>query len=702
MVKRLISLLTAVLMTFFIPFISYADLKDASLDGALNAEGGTIVFVSEGAYPWAAAVSDDPAHASFGKCGNSGIHSSTSVMSASVTVGEDGAGLSFDYQAFGESSNYGYVFDHCIFKIDGVEQFNKGSEYDAGWQTFTVNLEPGTHTLEWSYTKDGSVSGQGDYFAVDNVSVGGIIPDDPDPTPDPTEPAPEPPTDEELDGALNAQGGSIHFTNDAVYPWSVVEDGERVYAKSGNSGAANSTSTISAEVTVEDEGMMVRFDLIARGEGYDTVDWDTCRLFVDGEMVMKYGSHDEVWESFEYALEPGAHILEWQYKKDHSTNPEGDYFAVDNVEILEGTPVVPETIDEIRIEGFSSPLWGQHPNYGVTVPEDANYHIDTVMWQYSDELNEDYGQLGEDEYFDNEYATYNLLVRIYPNEGYVISDSAAALINGSTVAVGSYGNSIFGYFYIYSKEYEVDPSVVEPTPVPTEPVGPVWDFENDPEAQGWTFVDSDGDGKNWSWMVDWYGEYSFHEGYGFLTSYSYDDDLGPLTPDNWAITPEFTVPENGLLSFWAQGQDPDYPYEVFGVYLREGPDADWIQIGADDFTWGVDYNFTYDISAYAGQTVQMAIRHYNVTDQFELNLDYVEVTCSDTPPLPFIWGDVNGDGEVNLEDALNALRCALGIIPESSIFAEAGDVNGDGELTTDDALLILRRALDIIQSFPVE
>ncbi len=120
MVKRLISLLTAVLMTFFIPFISYADLKDASLDGALNAEGGTIVFVSEGAYPWAAAVSDDPAHASFGKCGNSGIHSSTSVMSASVTVGEDGAGLSFDYQSFGEISNYGYVVFHCIFKIDGV------------------------------------------------------------------------------------------------------------------------------------------------------------------------------------------------------------------------------------------------------------------------------------------------------------------------------------------------------------------------------------------------------------------------------------------------------------------------------------------------------------------------------------------------------------------------------------------------------
>ena len=34
---------------------------------------------------------------------------------------------------------------------------------------------------------------------------------------------------------------------------------------------------------------------------------------------------------------------------------------------------------------------------------------------------------------------------------------------------------------------------------------------------------------------------------------------------------------------------------------------------------------TADLSAYAGQTVYIAFRHYNVTDMFRLNLDDVEV-----------------------------------------------------------------------------
>ncbi len=597
------------------------------LDAALNAPGGDIHFENVASYDWIVVEEDGRVYA---KSGNAGVANSTSSIETHVTIGEGGGTVSFDYMACGETATYGSsIYDHCYFLIDGSQIFNKGNEESLGWQNYIISLSPGEHTLRWYYSKDGSVNSPQDCFKLDNVAITGEEVVEPTPTPVPVDP-------DELDTALNVEGGTIHFENDASYPWTVETDGDRVYAKSGNAGVHETTSTITANVTVEGEGMMIRFDLIARGEGYDSVDWDNCRFYVDGEMVMKYGAHDEEWESFEWSLTPGEHELKWQYKKDHSTHPDGDYFAVDNVEILEGTPVLPEEITEIRIYGFSVPVWGMHPDYELEIPEDAPYSIREVFWYYANPYDEDYGTLTEDEYFDSELCTYDMVVRLDAAEGYVFAEQIDVYINDRTSLVGSHSIALEGYYYVYSREYEVDPSVVTPTEEPVEPVGPIWDFETDPEAQGWTFIDQDGDGSNWEWVLDWYGEYSFHEGDGFMTSYSYDNEAGAaLTPDNWAVTPEFTVPEDGVIALWAQGQDPDWPYEIFGLYIRTvGDKGEWVQIGDDEMTWGTDLRYDFDISEYAGQTVQAAVRHYNITDMFEINVDYVFVTSGPLDPVP--------------------------------------------------------------------
>ena len=67
-----------------------------------------------------------------------------------------------------------------------------------------------------------------------------------------------------------------------------------------------------------------------------------------------------------------------------------------------------------------------------------------------------------------------------------------------------------------------------------------------------------------------------------------------------------------------------------------------------------------------------------------------------------MYGDVNGDGKVNTEDALLALKAAVGITKLSEAQTLAGDVSGDGRVTTEDALLILKHAVGIIKIFPVE
>ena len=58
------------------------------------------------------------------------------------------------------------------------------------------------------------------------------------------------PLDSALDAALNAPGSGIAFANGSAYPWQVVEIDGRTAAKSGNAGAANSSSAVSAQVTI--------------------------------------------------------------------------------------------------------------------------------------------------------------------------------------------------------------------------------------------------------------------------------------------------------------------------------------------------------------------------------------------------------------------------------------------------------------------
>ncbi|MBQ1685535.1 MAG: choice-of-anchor J domain-containing protein, partial [Clostridia bacterium] len=164
------------------------------------------------------------------------------------------------------------------------------------------------------------------------------------------------------------------------------------------------------------------------------------------------------------------------------------------------------------------------------------------------------------------------------------------------------------------------------------------DFESEPAD--WTFVDSDGDGYNWAWDFRASGDTNSHctphTDSGLITSQSYVNNVGPLTPDNYAWSPSFTVPSTQLTyaTFWYAGQDTSYFAEVFKVYLKVNGSNVAI---SDDITASGNYQqFSADISAYAGQSVQLGIRHYNVTDMFYLNIDDVLVFNTDegyTPPV---------------------------------------------------------------------
>ena len=178
----------------------------------------------------------------------------------------------------------------------------------------------------------------------------------------------------------------------------------------------------------------------------------------------------------------------------------------------------------------------------------------------------------------------------------------------------------------------VPPTPVPPTPAPGGNTG--WGFETDPFAEGWTIRDDDGDGYNWEWMDASGSNYNVYEGTHCMASASFQNNpFGggtALNPNNWLISPAFTA--GSTVTFWYAGQDPNYSAEPFGVYvIANGTTSD--ELG--HFTASNTYQQgSVDISDFAGQTVQVAFRHYDVTDMFRLNLDLVEADAGGEPPVP--------------------------------------------------------------------
>ncbi len=146
-----------------------------------------------------------------------------------------------------------------------------------------------------------------------------------------------------------------------------------------------------------------------------------------------------------------------------------------------------------------------------------------------------------------------------------------------------------------------------------------------PTEAGWTTIDADGDGNAWyifapSETVDGNGNPTVFDG-ACMTSASYIQSA--LTPDNWLISPQVEL--NGVLRMWLRGQDPGYAAEHFAVYVSTAGNTDvadfTTELIGETVAEGHYVEYTADLSAFEGQMGYIAIRHFNCTDQFRLNLD---------------------------------------------------------------------------------
>ena len=226
---------------------------------------------------------------------------------------------------------------------------------------------------------------------------------------------------------------------------------------------------------------------------------------------------------------------------------------------------------------------------------------------------------------------------------------------------------------------------------PTEPLvsDTGWYFEEDPEEEGWYWLDEDGDGNEWQWMLG-VEEMNVPEGEGMMNSQSFINYVGPLTPDNWLISPVFTA--GTQVSFMMVGQDPDWAAEYIGVYVSTDGGQTWSDEIAGFTATGTVETYYVDTAAFAGQMICVAFRHYNVTDRFSVNLDAVEVVGAADPGL---LGDVDGNGVVDLIDASLLNRYVLGLVGANDLDLTVADVDASGNIDLIDVICIMRMVLNI-------
>jgi len=162
----------------------------------------------------------------------------------------------------------------------------------------------------------------------------------------------------------------------------------------------------------------------------------------------------------------------------------------------------------------------------------------------------------------------------------------------------------------------------------------VWDFEDEAQLNDWMVLDNDGDGFNWEYIYS--SDMTTHSGAGVMSSASYDNPTyTALTPDNWLISP--VVELNGKVGVYACGQDASYAAEKFAIYVCVGEPTnieDFVKIGGDFTTTGTMTLYTADLADYAGQQGCIAIRHYNVTDMFRINVDDITIGDIEEEPVP--------------------------------------------------------------------
>lgn len=263
--------------------------------------------------------------------------------------------------------------------------------------------------------------------------------------------------------------------------------------------------------------------------------------------------------------------------------------------------------------------------------------------------------------FDNPDADYYLHMKLLANESSCFASTSSESGYEFAGALRLNGFPVYGASAAVSEDGRVmivDISLGKlQTKHDTSGYNILWyeSFEGD---NAWTADDHDGDGDTWACI-----EGASCCGNKCAASYSYKNDKGILTPDNWLISPEVKVGSDYVFSFSVKALDPNYASEKIALYISVDG-GEFQQHGTDQMVtsdWQVQ---SIDLSEYAGKTIRIAFVHHNVTDQFAVVVDCVYMLQKASATYPFtdvqIYGKHNPYADAILWAANSGITSGYG------------------------------------------
>ena len=162
----------------------------------------------------------------------------------------------------------------------------------------------------------------------------------------------------------------------------------------------------------------------------------------------------------------------------------------------------------------------------------------------------------------------------------------------------------------------------------------IWsDNFDDEDVSDWSVYDEDGDGNNWADL------FAIQDSNGnpvtpiSIISRSWQSNV-PLTPDNWIVSPaiDLSSVSGDITLSWKvmAAANSSWNAEHYTVYVANSTELADLEASPVSFTEtysgsGEQQLKTLDLSSLAGQTVYVAFRHYDCTDQDFISIDDVQI-----------------------------------------------------------------------------